>query len=205
MKSSIKTFKIIGIDEERSPTENASTFIKYIKKSQPDLYKLLMSQWTVKQNPSYHPEGNTLKHILVVLSRAFNVKPIDINLVLAALFHDLGKLKTYAIDPKKNQPTAYGHEKVSGEIVDKYSHWINTFEGGDSEKVKYIVVNHMKMKPQVWDVMADKKKDPIISNPAFKDLKKFSIIDKGGRNIDLKELFLQNVNKSISKTFKKFL
>jgi len=38
----------------------------------------------------------------------------------------------------------------------------------------------MKVKPSTWDVMKQKKKDPIMSDPNFADLEKFSTIDKGG-------------------------
>jgi len=38
-----------------------------IKSAPKELQKLFFSQWNAKQNPNWHPEGNTLKHILVVL------------------------------------------------------------------------------------------------------------------------------------------
>ena len=83
-------------------------------KSLPDeLKKLLFKHWEAKQNPEWHPEGNTLKHILVVIKRAYHHYPNDPNMIMAALFHDLGKMDTYAINPKTNQPTAYGHEEQS--------------------------------------------------------------------------------------------
>jgi hypothetical protein len=56
-----------------------------------ELKKILFNQWQAKQNPKWHPEGNTLKHIIVVTKRAIDKFPNDIDLILSAYFHDLGK------------------------------------------------------------------------------------------------------------------
>ena len=149
-----------------------------------ELKDLLFSQWDAKQNPKWHPEGNTLKHILVVIKRAYHHYPDDPNMIMAALFHDLGKMDTYAINPKTNLPTAYGHEKESVEYVEKFRDWIESFEGTDVEEIKYLVKNHMKVKPSTWDQMRDKKKEPIQSHPAFDKLQGFTDkLDGGGTNL----------------------
>lgn len=174
-----------NIDSQNlSSTEKAKRKTSSLFNSLPkDLRELLVQHWNVKQNPAYHPEGNTLKHIIVVVQRAFLKHPDDINMPLAALFHDLGKLRTYDINPKTGQPTAYGHEKASTEIVDKYKDWISSFKGADVEKIKYIVKNHMLMKPGTWDVMKSSKKEPIEKDSNFKDLKNFATLDKGGNEL----------------------
>ena len=138
-----------------------------------------MDQWKAKQNPSHHPEGNTLKHIIVVTNRAFKNFPDNKDIQLAAYFHDLGKLATYDINPKTGQPTAYGHEEKSVELIDEFSNFVQQ-QGANPEIVKYIVKNHMKIKPNTWDVMKPSKKDPIVNNPHYQDLEKFGTIDKGG-------------------------
>ena len=151
-----------------------------------ELKDILFKQWGAKQSPKWHPEGNTLKHILVVLRRAYHHYPDDPNMIMAALFHDLGKMDTYAINPKTNLPTAYGHENESTEYVEKFKDWIESIEGTDVEEIKYLVKNHMKVKPNTWDVMKDKKKEPIQSHPAFDKLMGFTNkLDGGGT--DLKE------------------
>jgi hypothetical protein len=151
-----------------------------------------MDQWKAKQNPIHHPEGNTLKHIIVVTNRAFKNFPDNKDIQLAAYFHDLGKLATYDINPKTGQPTAYGHEEKSVELIDEFSNFIQQ-QGANPEIVKYIVKNHMKIKPTTWDVMKPSKKDPIITNPHYQDLEKFGTIDKGGL-LEVKYLY-QNNNK----------
>ena len=147
-----------------------------------ELVEITMSLKNVAQNPRWHPEGNTLKHVITVFKRAVEHHPNNLDLAVAAFFHDLGKLETYEISPKTGQPTAHGHEKVSAKLVEKYSEWIREL-GADPEVVHYIVINHMKMKPNVWDVMKDKKKDKIKSFRAFGDLEKFSKIDRGGLDV----------------------
>jgi hypothetical protein len=148
----------------------------------PDSLKnLFYTQWQAKQNPKWHIEGNTLKHIIIVLKRAFEHYPNNPDIILAALFHDLGKLDTYAINPKTGQPTAYGHEVKSGEYLEKYKDWVNSFEGINFDKIKYLVLNHMVIKPSTWDNMRQQKKDPIEQNPSFEDLKNFTDhLDGGG-------------------------
>ena len=157
-----------------------------IKNLPNELKELLFKQWDAKQNPEWHPEGNTLKHIIVVIKRAYHHYPDDPNMVMAALFHDLGKIDTYKINPKTNQPTAYGHEDKSTDYVEKFKDWIESFEGMDVEEIKYLVKNHMKVKPSTWDQMKDKKKEPIMSHPSFDKLMGFTDkLDGGGT--DLKE------------------
>lgn len=160
--------------------------LKQLVKSLPsDLKELLFKQWSVKQNPEWHPEGNTLKHIIVVLKRAYYHYPNDPNLIMAALFHDLGKLDTYDVNPKTNQPTAYGHEYVSAKYVDQFKDWITSFDGTDIDEIKYLVKNHMKVKPRTWETMRQIKKEPIISNKAFDKLMDFTNkLDGGGYKIE---------------------
>jgi hypothetical protein len=149
------------------------------KNSPIELKQIIIDQWKAKQNPAFHPEGNTLKHIIVVTNRAFRDFPDNKNIQLAAYFHDLGKLATYDINPKTGQPTAYGHEEESVNLINKFNNFIKQ-QGANPEIVKYIVKNHMKIKPSTWDVIRPSKKDPILNDPNYQDLEKFSTIDKGG-------------------------
>jgi HD superfamily phosphodiesterase len=71
------------------------SFQSLYRSSPQELKQIIMDQWKAKQNPTYHPEGNTLKHIIVVTNRAFKNFPDNKDIQLAAYFHDLGKLATY--------------------------------------------------------------------------------------------------------------
>lgn len=177
-----------------------------------DLKKLLFKQWEAKQNPKWHPEGNSLKHILVVIKRAYHHYPDDPNMIMTALFHDLGKMDTYGINPKTGEPTAYGHEDKSEKYVEEYRDWIESYEGTDVDEIKYLVKNHMKIKPSTWDVMKDTKKEPISSHGAFEKLKGFTDkLDGGGTDIfeqRLKRIFKrvlkENENEKERKEIVKF-
>ena len=164
--------------------------------SPPELKNIVISQWKAKQSPKYHPEGNTLKHIITVTNRAFKHFPDNPHIQLAAYFHDLGKLATAGVNPKTGQPTAYGHESEGVGLVDKYKSFI-TKMGADPDIVRYIVKNHMKIKPRTWDVMRQKKKDPIMNDPSFDNLMKFGNIDKGGLNLQ-EQMKLRNILNEIA-------
>ena len=151
-----------------------------------DLKEIVRQQWQAKQNPEHHPEGNTLKHIIVVTNRAIKQHPDNINLIMAAYFHDLGKMETYGINPKTGKPTAYGHEKVSAALVNRFSGFIEEM-GANPMIVEFIVVNHMKMKPHTWDVMRQSKKDKIMGDPSFGDLEGLSKVDRGGLDEDIEK------------------
>ena len=169
---------IMGLLNEEQLPSNAQTLIKTLP---PKLKQLLFHQWNAKQNPKWHPEGNSLKHIIVVLKRAYHHYPNDPNMIMAALFHDLGKMDTYDINPKTGHPTAHGHEIKSEQYVDEFADWIRSIDGTDVDEIKYLVKNHMKVKPSTWDVMKDAKKEPIQGHPAFDKLMGFtSKLDGGG-------------------------
>jgi hypothetical protein len=167
------------------------SFRNLYQASPPELKQIVLDQWKAKQNPDWHPEGNTLKHIITVTNRAFRDFPDSKDIQLAAYFHDLGKLATYDINPKTGKPTAHGHEKESTALIKKFSSFIQQ-QGANPEIVEYIVKNHMRIKPSTWDVMKPSKKDPIINNPHYQDLEKFGTVDKGG--LLESQYLLQNKN-----------
>ena len=147
-----------------------------------DLKKLVWDQWNAPQNSEWHPEGNTLKHIIYVVKRAIKYHPDDNDMIISAFFHDLGKFYTLGVNPKTGKPTAYGHEHKSTEFVKFYSSWIESM-GGDPSVVEYVVKNHMLIKPKVWEVMRKVKKDVIINDLSYQKLVEFGKLDKGGNEL----------------------
>ena len=182
LQEQINRFKeLMKLNKEKLP----ATYNELIKTLPKELNNLFFKQWGAKQNPKWHPEGNSLKHIIVVLKRAYHYYPDDPNMIMAALFHDLGKMDTYEINPKTGQPTAYGHEFKSTDYVEQFKDWIESFDGTDVKQIKYLVKNHMKVKPKTWDSMRDSKKEPIMNNPAFDKLMGFTEkLDGGGTEIE---------------------
>lgn len=148
-----------------------------------ELKKVILNQWKAPQNPEWHPEGNTLKHIIYVVQRAITNHPDDPDMIMAAFFHDLGKFDTLDTNPKTGHPTAYGHEFISADLVKQYADWISSY-GADPKNVYYIVKNHMKIKPRTWDKMRQIKKDPIIGDPSFNKLQNFTSLDIGGKFVE---------------------
>jgi len=130
------------------------------------------------------------------LKRAYHHYGDDPNMIMAALFHDLGKLDTYEINPKTGKPTAYGHEFVAKDYIRKFKDWILSYEGTDIDEIEYIVSNHMKVKPRTWDTMRDVKKEPIQSHPSFEKLKGFTDkLDGGGYDIEKKSEIQEQISK----------
>ena len=105
------------------------------------------------QSAKWHPEGNTFIHTKIVYNRA--AQSGNINLALAAFFHDLGKADTTKRNNKGNW-AAHGHEAVSANLVKEFGDWIE-YWGGNVETVHWIVLNHMRMK-QFNQMRASKRK-----------------------------------------------
>lgn len=159
---------------ELNETLNAKELIYSLPE---DVKKRFFGLWGVPQRPDYHPEGNTLKHVIMVTKRALKYYPDNMNIVIAAIFHDIGKDETAGVNPKTGHPTAHGHEEVSASLVRKNPDWILQ-NGGDPEVVYFIVKNHMKA--HKMDQMRPSKQDELKNHPYFEDLMKFEKLDKGG-------------------------
>lgn len=164
------------------------------------LRKLIDSTKGVKQNPLWHSEGDVYVHSRLVTNRLGNSYPNDKNLLLAGLFHDLGKVETTEWNEEKQSWTARGHEDVSSTIVDYYASWIENM-GGNVEIVKIIVENHMRIK--YLDEMRTQSKIELVSNPSFNEIVKFNSADFGGSDLECKPLMnISNIKKEITE-FKK--
>lgn len=102
---------------------------------------------TVPQPPAYHPEGNVYTHTVLVWS-FFNLflRPMSSRYpLIAAAFHDLGKLTTTKdIDGKI---TAHGHEAESLRLYELYEPVLfPNIPEFQSAATKYVIKNHMKAK-----------------------------------------------------------
>ena len=66
------------------------------------------------QSPVHHPEGSVLSHTLMVVEKArenIDKAQYPFGFMLAALCHDFGKPKTTTWSDKKQDWTAYDHDK----------------------------------------------------------------------------------------------
>lgn len=159
------------------------TFKELYNKAPYTLKGIINQTREFEQNPIYHKEGNVYTHTEIVTNRL--VVYNDINLSLAGLFHDLGKIDTTVYDNNKSTWVAHNHENYSVKYVDEYSDWIKQM-GGNSELIKDIVLNHMRIK--FIDDMKYSKKAKLVSNPNFEYFRKFQSADYGGFEENCKPL-----------------
>ena len=157
-------------------------FKSLFKKMPPQLQKRVYNLKNFGQRLDKHSEGNVLKHTIMVVNRS--IKDNDIDIAIAAMFHDIGKDVTAGIHPKKGHITHFGHEKVSAMLSKEYRKWIESV-GGNAANVYYIVKNHMKFKQ--LDNMGIKKVMKLKAFRAFDKLSKFSKHDRGGLDEDVEE------------------
>ena len=123
------------------------------------------------QGTDWHPEGNVGIHVRLVYDRAAEYG--DINLAVAAFFHDLGKVDTTAKN-KRGGWSAIGHERVSANLVDRNSDWISEL-GANPAEVHELVFQHMRIKQ--FDDMKGSKKQILRDNPLFGKLNQFTKCD----------------------------
>jgi poly(A) polymerase len=104
----------------------------------PDLFKLK----GVPQSPLWHPEGDVYTHTMLVLDHLLSNKLCAPLIILAAIFHDFGKLTT--TEYQNDGYHSFGHELIS---TDMAKDWMTRlkFSNDHIEYVTWLVKNHMKL------------------------------------------------------------
>lgn len=123
-------------------------------------FELLEALQGVQQMEKHHPEGDAFNHSLQVFRHAIR-ETDDVDLILAALLHDVGK-----------QVCKAGHEKETRKLLGNYC----------VEKVLWLIENHMR----VWTFIEGKMKRPgkartLAEHPWFSQLVQLGRWDKMGR------------------------
>lgn len=95
-----------------------------------------------EQPPQFHPEGDVFVHTRLMLS----LLPAEVSgpLVLAVLFHDLGKPPTFAVDAD-GRIRFNGHEKISAEMTEAIMTRLR-FSRAEIDATIAQVENHMAFK-----------------------------------------------------------
>lgn len=95
-----------------------------------------------EQPPQFHPEGDVFVHTRLMLQ----LLPAEVSgpLVLAVLFHDLGKPPTYAVD-ETGRIRFNGHEKISAEMTEEIMTRLR-FSRAEIDATVAQVANHMAFK-----------------------------------------------------------
>ena len=136
-----------------------------------------------EQDPLYHPEGDAGIHTKLVFEYANDHFDGDVDLLVSAIFHDLGKPETQKITDKdgRRRISNIGHERKCDKFIDKY---FDLFEDitTNKEKVKIICNNHMKA--HLYNdgrLKKPSKRKAFEDTPFFEDIINFSKCDSGGR------------------------
>jgi len=125
------------------------------------IYKMrLQPLESVKQNPKYHPEGDSLYHSLQVFQLAREARPYDEEFLLAALLHDVGK----TIDPQNH--VAAGVEALRGAVT---------------ERTLWLIEHHMDLPGPRDRPLSPRTRRELESSEYFEDLKLLRDLDEAGR------------------------
>jgi poly(A) polymerase len=104
-----------------SVMSNIKMFLDF-PKLMSEIFYHLPSMQSVKQSPTYHPEGNVYNHTLLTVERIVKNGCSSPLIILAAIFHDFGKKETTKfVDGDWH---SYNHEKASEDIVRE---WMTIF------------------------------------------------------------------------------
>lgn len=146
-------------------------FEDLIQMSPSEIQEYTEKMKSTPQSPEWHPEGDVYVHTNIVYNRA--MKTGDIDQIISALFHDLGKVDTTKKN-KKGTWSAYGHEFASAKLVLKHANWISSI-GGNPDKVHFIVIKHMVSK--MIDQMRPSKREKLKEHEYFPDVQLFNSFD----------------------------
>jgi len=125
------------------------------------IYKMrLQPLESVKQNPKYHPEGDSLYHSLQVFQLAREARPYDEEFLLAALLHDVGK----TVDPQNH--VAAGVEALRGSVT---------------ERTLWLIEHHMDLLGTRDRPLSPRTRRELESSEYFEDLKLLRDLDDAGR------------------------
>jgi hypothetical protein len=125
------------------------------------LFRLLLLPLENVQGPAaYHPEGDVLYHSLQVFERARDQRPYDVEFLLAALLHDVGK------------------------GIDRGSHveaGLQALDGLITERTQFLIANHMHAHAYRKGTLAGRLRRQLEASPDFEDLLLLSECDAAGR------------------------
>lgn len=155
----------------------------------------------IEQNPKYHPEGDVLEHVFLVVDLASNYKKYSDDkkaFMWGALLHDIGKLTTTKV--RNGKITSYDHdiegEKIALEFLNSVS-----YDENFNKKVSKFVRHHMQ--PLFFELKSNFfMPDELKKDISYKEIALLSFCDRLGR-ANLSDEHIKNEKESI-KNFIKF-
>jgi len=167
-----------------------------------------------EQPPQFHPEGDVLTHTLLILGQIEEGDNLEI--ILATVLHDIGKLHTLMYDVEKKRITFNGHDIVGAEKAKEILRNLK-YDNDTIQKVYYIISNHMKLhqrlsKTTIKKLMLKRIGNEYVYNNAFDDLVKLnryelqaSLVDSNIEMEDHKQLLIkiENIKQEIEEELDK--
>jgi len=133
---------------------------------------MLVTLKQIKERPDFHPEENAFEHVRIVTERC--IETGDIDLILAAVFHDIFKFKMNEVNDKSGWPTARGHEDSAANMVLDNTDFILNL-GANPLMVAGICLHHMRIKN--FKNMRGSKKWEMKNQPFFLKVAVFTRAD----------------------------
>lgn len=174
----------------------SNTFEDIIKQLPYPCRKLLLDLKSLRERPDYHPEPSAYEHVKIVTERLLSL-PTDFihkkELVISALFHDIGKKvcsrPNYKLKDKFSfiPPTSPGHDKFGADLALFYQDELEKAFNCNIEIVHYICSQHMRINSFVN--MKTAKKINFFNDVYFKDLCVFSRADDMLLNFTLDSVY----------------
>jgi len=96
-----------------------------------------------EQPPQFHPEGDVFVHTRKMLELL--PETVSLPLVFSVLFHDIGKPRTFSLDPAEGRIRFSGHDKVGAEMTLALMERLR-FSRQDIDATVEAVANHMVFK-----------------------------------------------------------
>lgn len=128
----------------------------------------------VRERRAINPESTIYEHIKIVTGRL--IRTGDRDLIMAGLFHDLGKLDSEPLNP--DSILFSGHERMSCDLVRKNANFVKRF-GANVSNVCEIIYDHTRMH-KFREMGKDEKKE-MRSKPHFQKLRVFNKANTTGR------------------------
>jgi hypothetical protein len=125
------------------------------------LFRLLLLPLEKVQGPAaHHPEGDVLYHSLQVFEQARDRRPYDVELLQAALLHDVGK----GLDRANHVEAA-----------------LQALEGLISPRTAFLIANHMHAHAYRQGTLGARLRRQLEASPDFEDLLLLQECDEAGR------------------------
>ena len=148
------------------------TLTRFVATAPGEVLDALLRCGEMSERKDFHPEPHVLAHIHIVFDRLAQTG--DVDLMLAAVFHDITKPDHAVFNEEKGFMQCPGHDKTGAEFASRHADFI-TAMGGDTATVVGICAQHMRI--HELDKMRPAKRLKMTQEPFFEKLVIFSHAD----------------------------